>query len=79
MSHWSALLTREQIEAQRAITAKLDPTFAKLDAEFWDTRTADQLRNLAWGAWNCNEGGAYQMARSLLALMGHPYPGPSFE
>lgn len=36
VSHWSALLTREQIEAQRAVTAKLDPTFAKLDAEFWD-------------------------------------------
>lgn len=75
-SHWSHLLTRAEIDAQRATAAALDPAYARRDAEWWDSRTDAQLRAARVGAWDCNEGGTFQMASSLLALRGAAAPSP---
>lgn len=63
---WNTVLTRAEIDASHALTAKLDPAFAARDRAWYASRTANQLSALASGAWNCNDSTTYQMARSYL-------------
>lgn len=65
---WSHILSREEIEAQHALTASLDPHFAREQRQFYEGRTASQLAVLASQAWNSNDPDGYQMARSYAAL-----------
>lgn len=68
MSQWSKVLNAAEIEAQFAFTAKLDPSFARGQREWYNTRTINELRSAMTGAWNCNESESYQLARSFLAI-----------
>jgi hypothetical protein len=68
-NRWTDLLNRQEIEAQFALTASIDPRFARSQREFYESRTAAQLGALAQQAWNCNEADNYQLARSYAALM----------
>lgn len=65
---WHQILTREEIAAYHALTASLDPRFARADAEFYASRTKLQLQTLAAQAWNGNIRHAYVLARSYAAL-----------
>jgi hypothetical protein len=65
---WNDILTKTEIEAVRALTAKLDPRFAKEQHEFYEGRTINQLNALAHQAWLCCESDSYQLARSYAAL-----------
>lgn len=69
MSDWQTILTPEEIDAYHRMTAIIDPAFAAQDRAWYQARTANQLRALASESWNCNEGGAYQLARSYLAKL----------
>ena len=62
MSKWNTILTAAELDAHYALTAKLDPSFAKNDRAFWESRTATQLKVLRSQAWNCNDADIYQMA-----------------
>lgn len=68
VSRWTRICTREEIEANNALTASIDPSFARLEKAFYESRTARQLRTLSGQAWNCNNIDGYCMARSYLAL-----------
>jgi hypothetical protein len=68
MCKWNSVLTTEQMEAQYALTASIDPSFARADRQFWESRTAPQLRALKAGAWDACEPDTYQRAASYLAL-----------
>ena len=70
MSPWNHILTREEITARHALTAKLDLAFANRERKFYETRTKAQLGTLASQAWNCNSPDGYQLARSYAALAG---------
>lgn len=65
---WSTILTQAELDAQYALTASLDPRFAKLEREWFLSRTANQLKATAAGAWDSNDPTTYQWARSYLAL-----------
>lgn len=68
-SPWVHLLTAEELEARHALTARLDPGFAKREREFWETRTAAQLRVLEHQALRCADADQYQRARSYAARL----------
>lgn len=68
MSQWSHILTAAEIDAQFALTASLDPSFARQQREWYETRTTNELRSAMNGAWNANDSDGYQLARSFLAL-----------
>lgn len=68
MSQWSHVLNAAEIEAIFALTASLDARFAREQREWYDTRTAGELRSAMNGAWNSNDSDGYQLARSFLAL-----------
>lgn len=70
MSAWSALLSSAEIEARHERTEKLDPRFARTNRAWWETRTVEELRAAASGAWYANDAETYQLARSYLALRG---------
>lgn len=63
---WINPLTAEQLEAQHALAARLDPAFAKADREFWESRTEPQLRVLKAQAWDANDADGYQRANTYL-------------
>lgn len=65
---WNTILTAVELDAYHAMTAKLDPRFAREEQAWYKGRTAAQLRSDAAGAWNCNNSTAYQLARSYAAL-----------
>ena len=67
-SAWNTILTAAELDAHYALTASLDPRFAKSERDFYESRTINQLRVLAAQAWDCNEPTGYQLARSYLAL-----------
>ena len=69
-SRWVHILTTDEIAASNALTASLDPNFARGEREFYESRSLNQLRVLMAQAWNCNQDCRYQMARSYLALKG---------
>jgi hypothetical protein len=69
MSQWQHILTPAELDARRAMTASLDPRFARQEHEFYATRTATQLDGLAHGAWLANDPDGYQMARSYRAQL----------
>lgn len=70
-NNWTAQpLTVPEIAAWHAATAKLDPGFAYRQAEFYEGRTAAQLRSLAAGAWDANNYDGYILARSYLRAIG---------
>lgn len=66
-SPWTTLLTAADLDARYALTASLDPAFARREREFYESRSANQLRALRTQAWNCSEGDAYQLAQTYLA------------
>ena len=68
-SAWNTILTAPELDAHYALTASLDPRFAKDQRTFYESRTPTQLRVLAAQAWDCNEPTAYQLARSHAALV----------
>lgn len=68
MSDWVHILSSAELEAQYALTASLDPSFARQQRAFYDSRSDDELRALMHQAWLCNEACRYQLARSHLAL-----------
>ena len=67
MNRWSDLLDPAELEAQWALTAKLDPQHAKSSRTWWEERTADQLSVLEHQAWLCCDPGQYQLARTYRA------------
>ena len=77
-SAWNAILTAAELDAHYALTASLDPRFAKSERTFYESRTPAQLRVLAAQAWDCCEPTGYQLARSYLALV-VAKPDPTFQ
>lgn len=67
---WNTILTKDQIEADLALTAKLDPHHAAESRKFWESQSAIRLSCLASGAWQANDRDTYVKARSYLARMG---------
>ena len=68
-SPWNTVLTAEGLNAHYALTASLDPQFAREERAFYESRTLNQLRVHATQAWNCCDPTAYQLARSHAALV----------
>ena len=68
-SPWNTILTAQELDAQYALTASLDPRFAREQRAFYEGRTLNQLRVHATQAWDCCEPTAYQLARSHAALV----------
>lgn len=67
-SQWTDILSAAELDAQYALTASLDPAFARRQREFYEGRTVPQLQALATQAWNCCDPDGYQLARSHAAL-----------
>ena len=67
-SPWNTILTAQELDAHYAITASLDPRFAREQRAFYEGRTLNQLRVHATQAWDCCEPTSYQMARSYAPL-----------
>lgn len=70
-SRWTHVLTPEQLAARHALTASLDPAFAERERRWYEARTESELRCLMYWAMNTAEDGAYQLARTYLALTFH--------
>lgn len=70
VSQWVHILSPSEIEAHHALTASIDPSFARGAREFYQARSANELRALAAQAWNCCCPTSYQLARSYLAMIG---------
>jgi hypothetical protein len=68
MSQWTRILTAAELDTLFALTAKLDPRFARQQREWYEARTVQELRSHMNGAWNANDSDGYQMARSFIAL-----------
>ena len=68
MSQWSHILTAAELDARFALTAKLDPRFAREQRAWYETRTVQQLRSEMNGSWNANDSDGYQLARSFIAM-----------
>lgn len=68
-SQWSQILTSEELQVQNDRTASIDPRYARRSRAFYESRTLSQLKVLAAQAWDCNEPGVYQLARSYAALI----------
>ncbi len=66
-SPWSAVLTSAELESFHALTASLDPGYARRQMEFYEAQTARQLSALRSQAWYANDGDGYQLAGSYLA------------
>jgi len=66
-SQWSHVLSAAELAAHYELTASLDPSFARRERDFYESRTAPELRALQAGAWNACQADTYQMARSYLA------------
>lgn len=67
---WVHIPSEAELESRYALTASLDPRFARLDRQFWESRTESQLRVLKSQAWHDNDSGAYQTARAYLVKLG---------
>lgn len=68
-SPWNTILTTQELDVHYALTASIDPRFAREECAFYESRTLNQLKALAAQAWDCCEPGGYQIARSYAALM----------
>jgi hypothetical protein len=68
MNRWTILLTASGIAEYHAHTATVDPSFARAQREFYESRTASECDVLAHQAWLCNEADLYQLARSYAAV-----------
>lgn len=69
VSLWVKIINAAEIAAYHAMTAKIDPRFAKSEAAFYASCTANRLRVLIAQAWDCNDSTAYMVARSYLAQL----------
>lgn len=65
---WGHVMTAEEIEAYHALTASLDPRFAASERQWYEGRTANQLKADMASAWWGNLASSYQLARSYLKL-----------
>lgn len=68
MSQWTHILTKSEIDAHHALTASIDPSFARKQREFYESRTPSDLQVLKHEAWLCCTPDTYQLAASYLAL-----------
>lgn len=66
---WNKILTAAELEAHHALTASIDPAFARKERAFYASRTPAQLEGLAAGAWYANEPTGYMLAKSYLAAV----------
>lgn len=66
-NRWTDILSEAGLDARHARYAEIDPRFAKSQREFYEGRTAAQLKGLEHGAWMANDSDGYQLARSYLA------------
>lgn len=66
---WTHIMTPAELAAHNAITASIDPSFARKERDWYESRTATQLRSSMNGAWNANDSYGYQMNRSYLAKL----------
>ena len=78
-SQWTDILSSAELDAQYALTASLDPAFARRQREFYEVRTIPQLQALAAQAWNCGDPDGYQLARSHAALRVTRELPPAFQ
>lgn len=67
-SQWSYVMSRKEVDAYHALTASLDPSFARREREFYESASVSALQAVASQAWNCCEPTGYQLARSYAAL-----------
>lgn len=67
---WTHTLTAAELEARYALTASLDPAFARREREFYERCTVNDLRALRTQAWNATQPDAYQLAQTYLARAG---------
>lgn len=65
---WNETYTAAELESRFELTASLDRRFAIGERDFYQTRTAQQLKTLASYAWNANDRDGYVMAQSYLQL-----------
>jgi hypothetical protein len=73
-SHWVYIPTEAEMNARYDLTASLDFGFAKREREFYEKRTARELKGDITAAWYANDGGTFQRARYyLLKLTGERY------
>ena len=70
MNKWTEILTAPQIEEHFEQTARLDPRTARLEKEWWMSRTVDQLEIHKGRCWRIPDADGYQMAQSLIAQHG---------
>ena len=68
MSHWSTILNAEQLQEHFMRYRYNDPHWHDTRRDWWMSRTAAQLDAERAGAWCCNDGESYMLARSLLAI-----------
>lgn len=68
MSQWTDILDRDALAARKALTASLDPRFAREEEAFYLGRTKAQLEAHAHQAWLACDPDGYQLARSYAAL-----------
>jgi hypothetical protein len=68
-SPWNTTLTTHELDAHYALTASIDPRFAREERAFYESRTLNQLKVLAAQAWDRCEPTAYQLARSHAAVI----------
>ncbi len=66
--NWNQILTAAEIEVYHALTAQIDPGFARKECEWYASRTLNQLSVAASQAWRANERTGYVLARSYAAL-----------
>lgn len=66
-SRWTTILGADELAAHYALTASLDPAFARQSRDFYESRTEAQLEAMAAGAWIANDVDGWQLARSWRA------------
>jgi hypothetical protein len=67
MSYWSTILTRAEVRDFLMAHVELSPYTITANANAWLAMDARALRSRQSGAWLCNDGEGFMLARSLLA------------
>ena len=68
-SLWRGPYSLNRANELHELTARIDPGHAKLSREFWESRTANQLRVLRDQAWNCADGTQWMLANCYIPTM----------
>lgn len=67
MSHWATILTPAQLDAHFTRFPEHQAFMSRARAA-WEAMTVDQLKASRGGAWQCNDGETFMLARSFLAI-----------